>query len=133
MRVSFKKYAAILYNLIDGKSKNEAEKIIFKFVAVLAENNDQGKLKKIIAEFNNHWNKEKGIVEAEVASAKELDKDIVKLLNGYIVKLSGAKEVVMSEKVEKDLLGGVVIRYGDRVVDGSLKAKLIELKDKMIK
>lgn len=133
MNISIKQYAKILYKLLDGKNKSEAEKIIEDFVAVLAENNDQGKIKKIISEFGVIWNKEKGIVEAEVLSANELSKDIVKLLDDYIVKLSGAKEVVMSESVDRNLLGGVVIRYGDKVLDGSLKTKINELKNNLIK
>lgn len=133
MNIPTKQYAKTLYKLVDGKSKNEAEKIIEDFVTVLAENNDQGKIKKIIKEFSNNWNREKGIVEAEILSAKELDKEIVKLLNSYIAKLSGAKEIVLSEKVDKSLLGGVVIRYGDKVLDGSLKTKINDLKNNMVK
>ncbi len=133
MNIPIKQYAKILYKIIDGKSKNDAEKIIGDFVAILTENNDQGKIKKIIEEFNNFWNKEKGIVEAEILSAKELNKDIAKLLNNYIAKLSGAKEVVMSESIDKNLLGGVVIRYGDKVVDGSLKTKIESLKIELTK
>lgn len=133
MKVLVKQYAKTLYNLFDGKKKNEVEKIIAEFVAVLAENNDLGKIKKIIAEFEKFWNKERGIVEAEITSARGLDKDVVKLLNSYIVKLSGAKEVIMSEKVDKNLLGGVVLRFGDKVVDGSLRNRLEDLKQKMLK
>jgi F-type H+-transporting ATPase subunit delta len=133
MNIPTKQYAKTLYKIIDGKSKNEAEKIIEDFVAAMSENNDLGKIKKIIEEFNKTWNREKGIVEAEILSAKELDKDIVKLLNSYIVKLSGANEVVLSERVDKGLLGGVVIRYGDKVLDGSLKTKINDLKNNLVK
>jgi len=62
-----------------------------------------------------------------------LDKASIKLLENYIAELSGAKEVVLNEKIDKNILGGVVIRYGDRVVDGSLRTSLEELKNKMIK
>ena len=133
MNISIKQYATTLYKIIDGKSKNEVGQIIKEFAAVLVVNNDQGKLKKIIEAFSVIWNKEKGIVEAEVLSANELSKDVVKLLNGYITKLSGAREVVIREKVEKNLLGGVVIKYGDRVVDRSLKTKISDLKNNMVK
>jgi F-type H+-transporting ATPase subunit delta len=133
MNIPIKQYAKTLYKLIDSKGKTEAEKIIEDFAAVLVSNNDQGKIKKIIAEFDNIWNKEKGIVEAEVISAGELSKDIVKLLDDYIAKLSGANEVILSEKVNKDLLGGVVIKYGDKVLDGSLKTKINDLKNNMTK
>ncbi len=133
MNIPTKQYAKILYKLVDGKNKNEAEKIINEFIAVLVENNDQGKIKKIIWEFNNLWNKARGIIEAEIISASELSNDVIKLLNDYITKLSGAKEAILSEKVEKNLLGGVIIKYGDKVLDGSLKTKIIYLKNNLIK
>jgi len=133
MNIQIKQYSTILYKLLDGKSKSEAEKIILEFVAVLTANNDLGKLKKIISEFGVVWNKEKGIVEAEIISVNELSKDIVKLLNDYIAKLSGAKEVMLSEEVDKSLLGGVVIKYGDKVLDGSLKTKIDSLKRELTK
>jgi len=133
MNIPIKQYAKTLYKLLDGKSKSEAEKIILEFVAVLTANNDLGKLKKIISEFGVVWNKEKGIVEAEITSASELSKDIVKLLDDYIAKLSGAKEVIIKEKVDKSILGGVIMRYADKVLDGSLKTKIEELKSNLVK
>jgi len=133
MNIQIKQYSTILYKLLDGKSKSEAEKIILEFVAVLTANNDLGKLKKIISEFGVVWNKEKGIVEAEITSASELSKDIVKLLDDYIAKLSGAKEVIIKEKVDKSILGGVIMRYADKVLDGSLKTKIEELKSNLVK
>jgi F-type H+-transporting ATPase subunit delta len=133
MKITNKQYAKTLYKLVDGKNKNEVEKIIKEFVAILSENNDLGKIKKIIEAFSVIWDKEKSMVEAEITSAKELDKDMVRLLNGYIVKLSGAKEVVINKNVDKNILGGVIIRYGDKVLDGSLKTKISELKNNMAK
>jgi len=62
-----------------------------------------------------------------------LDKETGKLLKNYITGLSGAKEVLVSEKTDKNILGGVIIKYGDKVLDGSLKTSLEELKEKMIK
>jgi len=91
------------------------------------------KADKISAEFIKIWNEKYGIVEASATSANGLDKASIKLLENYIAELSGAKEVVLNEKIDKNILGGVVIRYGDRVVDGSLRTSLEELKNKMIK
>ena len=38
-----------------------------------------------------------------------------------------------TKKIDKNILGGVIIRYGDKVVDGSLKTQLEDLKEKLIK
>jgi F-type H+-transporting ATPase subunit delta len=133
MKITAKQYALALYEAVEGKKKKEVEEAIKEFAGILVTNNDITKLEKIIQEFNQIWNEKEGIVEAKVMSSQVLDKSIVKLLNDYIVKLSGAKNVVVNEIVDKDLLGGVVIKYGDKVMDGSLKARLGSLKQKIEK
>lgn len=133
MKISPKQYAEALLETVDGKKAGEVKEAIKRFVEILHNNNDISKFGKIVKKFYQIWNAKKGIVEAEIVSANELDKEILKLLNSYIVKLSGAKEVIINKKVDKNIIGGVVIKYNDMVVDGSLKNKLIELKSKMIK
>ncbi|MFH1523099.1 MAG: ATP synthase F1 subunit delta [Patescibacteria group bacterium] len=133
MKVSITQYAQILNEaVVDGRDSNIKDKIR-NYVQILIINNDISKIDKIIESYDKLWNKEHGIVEAEVVSAKKLDNEIIKLLNGYVSKLSGAKRVILNNEVNKDILGGVVIKYGDKVLDGSLKASLLELKSRMIK
>lgn len=133
MRITTKQFALSLYEAVDGKSSREVKAAIKKFIELLAGKNQLGEADKIIAEFVKIWNNQRGIVEAEVASANGLAKEIVKLLKNYIVKLSGAKEVKISEEIDKNILGGVVIKYNDKVLDGSLKTALVDLREKLIK
>jgi len=133
MKIKAKQYAVSLYETLDGKSSSEVKVVIKKFVELLVEKNQLSRAEKIIDEFIKIWNSKRGIVEAKAISAKGLDKETIKLLKNYIVKLSGAKEVMMSQEVNKDILGGMVIRYGDKVVDGSLKTQLEDLKIQLIK
>ncbi|MEA3463831.1 MAG: ATP synthase F1 subunit delta, partial [Patescibacteria group bacterium] len=90
------------------------------------------KADEIIEKFIKVWNREQGIVEAEVVSAKKLDNSVIKLLNNYIIELSGAGKVLVKQKIDKNILGGVVIKYEDKVLDGSLRMKLGELRNKMV-
>lgn len=133
MKITAKQYALSLFESIDGKKEKDAGGIIKKFFQLLVRNNQTALLDKILKQFVNIWNKEKGIVEAEVTSAKELDKEMIKLLNGYIISLAKAKEIVLKQAVDKDILGGVVIRYEDQVLDGSLKTRIKDLKEQMVK
>ncbi len=133
MKIKPKQFALSLYEAVDGKSPSEVKAIITGFVKLLAEKKMLAKADKISAEFTKIWNEKHGIIEANISSANNLDKANIKLLENYIAELSGAKEVLLTEKIDKNILGGVVIRYGDRVVDGSLKTQLAELKEKLIK
>ncbi len=140
MKITQKQYGEALFQSVinmpagkAGKKDSHIKCVSDNFVKLLAANNDMAKADKIIDQFIKIWNKEEGIVEAEAVSARELDKKIVKLLNDHIVQLSGAGKVLLKQKVDKNVLGGVVIKYGDKILDGSLKMKLNELRSKMIK
>jgi F-type H+-transporting ATPase subunit delta len=133
MKITPKQYAESLYQSVYSKKDSQIKGILDNFVKLLIDNNDISKIDKIIGQFKKIWNREEGIVEAEAVSARELDKKIVKLLNVYIVQLSGARKVLLKQKVDKNILGGVIIKYEDKILDGSLKMKLNELRSKMIK
>lgn len=133
MKITSKQYAVSLFEAIKGKDKKDGEAIVKNFFDMLIKDNRTGKMDEIIRQFIKVWNQEKGIVEAEITSAKELDREIVKLFNGYIAGFTGAKEVVITEKIDRKILGGAVVRFEDTVIDGSLKTILGELKERMVK
>ena len=133
MKITAKQFALSLYESVQGKTNSEAKTLIKKFVELLAGKKSLNLADKIVAEFVKIWQEKHGLVDAEITSVSDLSKDTARLFKNYIAKLSGAKEVAVSTKVDKSLLGGVVIKYGDKVLDGSIKASLADLKNKMIK
>lgn len=133
MEISPKQYGEVLYQSVQSKKDSQIKGVLDNFAKLLIDNNDISKIDRIIGRFEKIWNKEEGIIDAEVVSARELDKTIVKLLNGHIAELSGARKVLLKQKINKNVLGGVVIKYGDRVLDASLKTQLKELKENLIK
>lgn len=133
MKVNSKQYALSLYQSLEGKNKIETQDIIKRFVEILHRNNDISKTQKIIELFEKTWDRERGIVEVEIISAKDLSQETIKLLDNYIANITNNKEVVSKNKIDKGIIGGVVIKYGDRILDGSIKTKISELKNKIIK
>lgn len=131
MRVSPRQYAQSLYEITRKKKSSQVKADIKKFVEVLVKNNDLKLGEKIADEFVKIKNRREGIVEAEIITVRKPDNPTVKLLNSYIAKLSGAKKVVLEKSLDKDLLGGVVIKYGDKILDGSMKTRLSELRNRM--
>lgn len=140
MKITPKQYGEALYQAVKGlpagkagKKDSQVKSGIENFIKVLVSNNDISKLDKIVEQFGKIWNREESIVEAEITSARELDKKIIKLLNGYIAELSEAEKIILKQSVNKNILGGVIIKYEDKVLDGSLRMKLEALKINMIK
>ena len=133
MRITPRQYAQTLYEITKNEKGSQVKVDIKKFVEVLVKNNNLKLGEKIIDEFVKIRNKGEGIVEAEITSARKLDDSVIKLLNSYIAKLSGAKVVVLEKNLDKDILGGVVIKYGDKILDGSMKTRLSDLKSEMVR
>lgn len=133
MKITAKQFASSLYESVQKKSTVQVKAVVKKFVELLAKNNRLAMADKIIKEFVKIWHEKHGLVEAEITSVSDLSREMIKLLKSYVAKLSGAKDIIVKMKVDKSLLGGVVIKYGDKVLDGSLRSSLSELKNKMIK
>lgn len=133
MKISAKQYGEALYQAVKEKKDSDVKDAINNFFSILIQNNDMAKAEETVVEFEKIWNEQEEIIEAKIISARELDNKIVKLLNGYIVELSGAKKVSLNQEVNKNILGGVIIKYEDRVLDGSLRMRLGELKAEMVK
>ncbi len=131
MNITNKQYAKGLYETVLQAEDGEVEIALKNFVKVLAQRNNLGRSDKIIKEFEKIWNQEQGIMEGELVSARELDKEIIELLNSHITKLLNAESVKMKQAIDKSILGGFTARLGGIVIDGSVKTQLQILKNKL--
>jgi len=85
----------------------------------------------IVIEYERLVDDQRGIAHAEVATAVPLDeeeKDKVIHRLGDIV----GKEIVLSARVDPSLIGGLVARVGDKLIDGSTKSRLLSLRESLI-
>ncbi|WP_017725996.1 F0F1 ATP synthase subunit delta [Halalkalibacterium ligniniphilum] len=72
------------------------------------------------------------IAEAKVLSAKPLTDEEKKQLSELFARKLGKDELLIENVVEKDLIGGLKIRIGDRIYDGSVKGQLDRLQRELI-
>ena len=93
------------------------------FARVLAENGRLGLLPEIRQQFEALRNEREGVVEAEVVSAFELTDVQLDDLVQRLEKKTGRK-VRAKVQLDKDLIGGVKVVLGDKVIDGSARAQL---------
>ena len=128
MKASAAQYAKTLYELASGKNKSEIDSIAASFAKLLAKNNRLKMAPAIIEKFGNIWNRENGILEADVESAYPLNDEASGKITKEIKEKYGAKEVILNNKINKDIKGGIIIKIGDEVIDGSVKKQLEMLK-----
>ena len=93
------------------------------FVRVLAENGRLGLLPEIRTQFDALRNEREGVIEAEVVSAFELTAAQLADLVQRLEKKTG-KKVKAKVQLDKELIGGVKVVLGDKVIDGSARAQL---------
>jgi F-type H+-transporting ATPase subunit delta len=116
------KVAGVFISILSGKLSGEAE----NFVRVLARNDRLSLLHEIRQQFEVLKDKREGVIEAEVQSAFELDEAQLKDLVQRLEKKTGRK-VRPHVSVDRELIGGVKIVLGDKVIDGSARAQLAAL------
>lgn len=114
--------AGVFISVLAGNLDAAAE----NFVRLLAENRRLELLPEIRQQYESLKNEREGVVEVEVISAFELADDQVADLVARLEKKTGRK-VRASLRVDKELIGGVKIVLGDRVIDGSARAQLAAL------
>jgi len=116
------KIAGLFIAILSGRLTGEAE----NFIRVLAENGRLNLLPEIRAQFEARKNEREGVVEAEVQSAFELTAAQVADLVQRLEKKTGRK-VRARVHINKELIGGVKLVLGDKVIDGSARAQLAAL------
>jgi F-type H+-transporting ATPase subunit delta len=111
--------AGLFIAILAGKLSGDGE----NFVRVLADNQRLELLPEIRAQFEALKNEREGVVEAEVHSAFALSDAQVADLVQRLEKRTGRK-VRTTVHTNKDLIGGVKVVLGDKVIDGSARAQL---------
>jgi F-type H+-transporting ATPase subunit delta len=111
--------AGLFIAILSGKLPADGE----NFVRVLADNARLDVLDEIRAQFEALKNEREGVIEAEIVSAFEMDQAQLAELVARLEKSSGRK-VKARVSVDKELIGGVKVVLGDKVIDGSARAQL---------
>ena len=94
-----------------------------RFLQVLAEKHRLPVLFRIRRAFDELWAKEQNLLEVSVTSAVELDEETVKGIGKKIEEQTGQR-VELSSAVDPDLIGGIVIRVGNKILDASVRNRL---------
>lgn len=100
------------------------------FLGVVARNRRLPVLEGILAAFARRLADHRGEVSAEAMSAAPLNDEQTKRLRGEIERVVG-KKVNLSVRIDTDLLGGMIVKIGSKMIDSSLKSKLNRLKSVM--
>lgn len=103
------------------------------FIRLIAEKDRYGQIQEIMQYFLDAVKELKGIGVAYVSSSYALKEEQKKQVEEKLLETTAFREMEMHYQVDEKLIGGLVIRIGDRVVDSSIKTKLDELTKQLMK
>lgn len=101
------------------------------FLAVIIDHQRLDELNDILTEYHAIADEQSGMVEAEITSARDLSPSDKAELESQVEKLAGGR-VRTSYRQDSSLLGGAVVRIGSTVYDGSIRAQLQQLKQRLV-
>lgn len=113
----------LIENIFKGKVSDE----IVGLLELLVEKDHFGKTKDILVYFRDEVKEYKKIGTVHVTSAMELSKEQKEQVEKKLLETTNYVSFEMHYEVDTALIGGMVIRMGDRVVDSSIRTKLYNL------
>jgi F-type H+-transporting ATPase subunit delta len=128
MKITSKQYAEALFDAVSETAPHDHDKVLDNFVKILSQNGDLGKYEEIDTEFRKLKLESQGIKEAEVTVAREaeVNNTIIAELNKVV---SGKLE--LKKKIDESIIGGVIVRVDDTLIDASVKNQLNNLNSEL--
>ncbi len=119
----------VLQNVLKGRISDE----LTGFLTLIVTKDRYGEIDGILDYFLTEVKKYKGIGIAYVTTAAALREEQKAQIEQKLLQTTSYKKMEMHYGVDGSLIGGMVIRIGDRVVDSSIKTRLNELTRQLIK
>lgn len=112
-------------------SRAEIGGIAANFLKLVASKRRLFAVREMIGDFSKLNDADKNVTRAKVTLAEPLSEQHLQALKSALHDVTGGQSVVLDVKVDPEIIGGLVVRLGSRMVDGSLKTKLNTLRTRM--
>ena len=122
------KKQSILNSLFSGK----ANELTMSFIQLVVEQNREASLGLMAQEFISIFNEKNNIATVSLTTAKELDKNSKELILNTIKAKYNYSKIQLEETVDSDLIGGLVMRIGDRQLDASIRGQLRKIENELV-
>jgi F-type H+-transporting ATPase subunit delta len=111
--------------------KAEIGGLTAKFLKLVATKRRLFALPVMIADFGKLYDAARGVSRADVTVAESLSPANLEALRIALTDVAGANSVEMKVTVDPSIIGGLIVKLGSRMVDGSLKTKLNSIRTRM--
>ncbi|UCF78506.1 MAG: ATP synthase F1 subunit delta [Candidatus Eiseniibacteriota bacterium] len=117
--------------LLQNSLREKVKQSTWLFLTLLLRRKRIELLPEILAEFVAIDEEKRGVQRARVVSAVSLEKGEEKLLTSALRRITG-KEILVETRVDPAIMGGVVVYLNGKVIDGSARNRLEELRNQLL-
>jgi len=111
-----------LHKAIEG-----GDEVFMNFLELLVEKHRMPVIHRIRRDFDALYREENKLLPVQVTSAVRLDDEVVKSLGDKISQSTG-RQVDLTAEVKPDIIGGIVLRVGNSILDASIRNRLEQLR-----
>ncbi|ABR46580.1 ATP synthase F1, delta subunit [Alkaliphilus metalliredigens QYMF] len=111
--------------------KEQISPEVFNFLRILLDKSRQGDFQEIYEEYKILADAGKNKIEAVAITALPMDNnDLLKLQVN--LSMSSGKNVKLKNEIDPTVIGGVLVKMGDKIIDGTVKARLNQMQDQLL-
>ena len=107
-----------LHRAVEG-----ADDVVRNFLELLIENHRMPALLRVRREYEGLWEQENKRLPVTITSAVELDQGVVDRLRDEVGRQTG-RQIDLQTAIDPDVLGGIVLRVGNQILDASVRTRL---------
>ena len=124
-RVGTGQKLGIVTQLLEGR-----EPMVASMVGLLTERHAVASLDAVTEAYGELLNQQLGRVRAQVTTATEISSEQQQKLSSALGTSLG-KEIVLETQEDSEIIGGIIVRVGDQIIDGSVRTKLAGMKQRL--
>lgn len=110
----------------------ECDDILKSFLDLLVERSRVGLIELICNAYQEYYDEELNVIRAKVKTAVPLSEELQEKLRQTLIKLAG-RNVEIDIEEDPSIIGGLVVKMGDKVWDGSIKTQLENIRQNLIR
>jgi F-type H+-transporting ATPase subunit delta len=115
-----------------AKAVTDADETVANFLALLLEKHRMPVIFRIRREYDRLWEEANRLLSVQITSAVELDPSVAERIGDEIGRQTG-RTVELTSSVDPDVIGGIVVRVGNSILDASIRTRLENLRKQVAK
>ncbi|MGN1411746.1 MAG: ATP synthase F1 subunit delta [Oscillospiraceae bacterium] len=119
-------------SMLKAVFQNGCNELVFNFMCLLSEKNRMDLFCEIQQDFSNQYNKINNVLRVEVITCIPLTEELRKGIVSKLAKKTG-KNINIVETIDKSILGGIILKYDNTVIDDSIKSRFKDLSKQLHK